>query len=364
MLIIIFISFLYFVLIFSFTIGWFRIVPNKEKFIDVIDVSIIIAAKNEEKNISGILTDIKNQEYSKEKYEVFIIDDNSVDKTYQIVEEFCKENPNFKIYHLKKSGGKKVALEKGIKLAKAKLIITTDADCRVGTRWLKSISDFYISTKAKMIIAPVVYETGNKIVSFANFQALEFMSLSASTAGAVGINSPIMCNGANLIFEKNMFYEFENPYKAELTSGDDVFLMLNVKKKYPKQIMFLKDTDSVVYTKSSENLKSLINQRIRWASKSLHYKDFYVNSVGIIVLLTNLTLFITFFGAIFQFLDLKFFIFIFIVKIFADLPLLSFVSKYFSKLKLLVLFLPLQFIYFFYVIIISTFTLFVKYKWK
>ena len=79
-----------------------------------------------------------------------------------------------------------------------------------------------------MIIAPVIYESDKKILSFKNFQALEFISLQASTAGAVGINSPIMCNGANLIYERELFHEFSNPLKEELISGDDILSLIHI----------------------------------------------------------------------------------------------------------------------------------------
>jgi poly-beta-1,6-N-acetyl-D-glucosamine synthase len=139
---------------------------------------------------------------------------------------------------------------------------------------------------------------------------------------------------------------------------------LNIKRKYPKQIKYLKNKDASVYTKPSENLKSFVNQRIRWASKSTRYTDFFVNFVGIIVLLTNLALFVIFLGVIFQVLDWKLFLLLLTVKSIVDFPLLFVVSKFFSKQKFLFLFLPLQIIYFFYVVIIGVLSFFVKSRWK
>lgn len=364
MLIIGIISILYFFIITAFFVGWIKIDSKIDNSVEFTILTVLIAAKNEENNIEKILLDIENQKYPRDKFEVIIIDDNSTDKTSQIVDKICKLNDNFKLLKLVGETGKKAAIQYGINNAKGKLIITTDADCRVGEKWLKSINEYYVTTNAKMIIAPVVYDSNKKILSFANYQSLEFMSLTASTAGAVGLNSPIMCNGANLIFEKKVFYEFENPHKSELASGDDVFLMLNIKRKYPRQIKYLKNIDAVVFTKPSSSLKSFVNQRIRWASKSTHYNDFFVNFVGIIVLLLNLALFVTFFGAIFQVLAWKLFLLLLITKSIADFPLLFVVSKFFSKQKLMFLFLPLQIVYFFYVVIIGIMSFFVKFRWK
>ena len=45
------------------------------------DVSILIAARNEGANIEKLLQSLYNQSFSKEKFEVIIVDDNSTDDT-------------------------------------------------------------------------------------------------------------------------------------------------------------------------------------------------------------------------------------------------------------------------------------------
>ena len=121
-----------------------------------------------------------------------------------------------------------------------------------------------------LIIAPVLQVPSE---TFSKIQALDFSSLTSSAAASCNINKSILANGANLIYEKNTFLEFDNPLNDSINSGDDIFLMLNIKKKYPTEIQFLKSKDAVVKTKSEESFKNFISQRKRWASKSGNYKD-------------------------------------------------------------------------------------------
>src|SRR2546430_2749759 len=55
-------------------------------------VSIIIAARNEEKQIGAKLIDCTNLDYPADQLEILIVSDNSTDKTEEIVEEFAKRD--------------------------------------------------------------------------------------------------------------------------------------------------------------------------------------------------------------------------------------------------------------------------------
>jgi glycosyltransferase involved in cell wall biosynthesis len=57
-------------------------------------VSILIPARNEEKNILRLLQSIHEQDY--QNYEVIILDDDSTDSTYQICSAFADKHTNFR----------------------------------------------------------------------------------------------------------------------------------------------------------------------------------------------------------------------------------------------------------------------------
>lgn len=365
MIIALIVGFLYFSIMLFFFIGWLKLQEHKTlSSSNFTNISVIISAKNEENNILPILQDIAEQNYPKEYFEVIIVDDYSTDNSFSVVSDFIQNHDNFTIIKNTLNGGKKNAIKLAVHKSKGDLIITTDADCRVGKNWISSINSFYNKQKPKMIISPVSYFTSEKLFSFTNLQALEFLSLQASTAGSAAINQPIMCNAANLAFEKEIYFEFENDLKNRVVSGDDMFLMLNIKKKYKSSIKFLKNKDAIVRTSAKKTIKGFYKQRIRWASKSKFYDDFFVNFTGALVFITNLLIF----GfAIFSFFipeGLKMLLILFSLKIIADFPLLLSTSIFYGNTRLMFLFLPLQIIYFFYVFSVGLLSFFVKVKWK
>jgi len=60
-------------------------------------ISIVIAARNEEKYISRCLDSLVNQDYPKESMEIFVVDGGSNDKTKEIVNEYRQKYPFVKL---------------------------------------------------------------------------------------------------------------------------------------------------------------------------------------------------------------------------------------------------------------------------
>jgi cellulose synthase/poly-beta-1,6-N-acetylglucosamine synthase-like glycosyltransferase len=203
-----------------------------------------------------------------------------------------------------------------------------------------------IQSPQSLIIGPVFLKDQKGILG--QFQCLEFMSLIASGAGAAGIGHPILCNGANLAAPRLLFYEAADVYSAEIQSGDDIFLLLELKKK-GFDAVFCKNNDAVVETENKKKLGDFIEQRSRWTFKSRYYRDFDIIVVAIIVLATNLLFPISFVIALFNPFFFIVIIVLFILKCIVDFVLLFLVADFFHRKKWLSLFVIHQFVYIFYV---------------
>ncbi len=339
--------------------------PSQKEFSTF--ASILIPARNEEHNIENILTDIFRQNFPANLYEVIVVDDNSEDNTKLKTENLIRNQVGNKIPNLKFlesiAQGKKNAILTGINRAKGELIITTDADCRMGKNWLSTIVSFYEKYKPEMIIAPVCFHNEKNL--FGKMQSLEFISLLGITAGSALANNPLMCNGANLAYKKKSFFSVNGFDGNEKTpSGDDVLLMLKLKKKYPGKIKYLKSREGIVFTEPQQNFSGFINQRLRWVSKSSFYSDFSLNAVSWFVLLFNLSILI--FGALSFFKKgfAEIFLVSFLAKIFIDFLFLLLTASFFRRKSLLWLYFPLQIIYVFYVPLIAVAGLKKSFVWK
>jgi glycosyltransferase involved in cell wall biosynthesis len=286
------ISYTAIILIFSY--GWKQL-PHFEPDgteLPPILISIVIACKNEQEYIGKLIVNLIQQTYR--NFELILVNDHSVDNTKEILESAQRIYPN--IQSIDAIGfGKKNALREGILRTKGELIVTTDADCLPTNRWLESIVSFQTKFPTDLLICPVCL--GNELfffkqiqsngTFFSQIQALEFASLIGAAAGSAGAGMPVLCNGANLVFKKNIWLKCQADLHEEEQSGDDMFLLESVKKQ-GGIIRFLKNESAFVMTKEAKNFVEFIKQRRRWASKSTAYTDGQVILTACSVFVINL----------------------------------------------------------------------------
>jgi cellulose synthase/poly-beta-1,6-N-acetylglucosamine synthase-like glycosyltransferase len=233
---------------------------------DLPGVSVLIPFRNESENLPLLIQDILNQTYPKNKTELIFINDHSEDNGREMLQPVCK-NGNHRLIDLPDGEfGKKAALKRGTESAEHDILISCDADCRMGKHWLYSMVNHSIGNNSNMVLGPVVL----KGKGFAAFQAAESLCLQAVSMGSAGLGKPVLSNGANLLFKKQDFNAITDPYKQAVSSGDDIFLMERYKTG-GKQIDFNISQHAVVTSGASKTFSELINQRIRWLSKTRHY---------------------------------------------------------------------------------------------
>lgn len=325
-------------------------------------ISVIISARNEERNIESLLQSINNQTYPKELYEVIVIDDNSTDNTTTLVRQFAF----VKLISLKEdaiNSYKKKAIEMGIAAATGDLIITTDADCIVKPSWLSVIENFYKKTGSVFIVAPVAIEANSSFVQI--FQSLDFMMLQGITGASVYKQIHSMCNGANLAYEKRVFIAVNGFAGIDhIASGDDMLLLYKIHKSFAGRIQYLKSKDVIVSTQAEKTWKAFFNQRIRWASKADKYNDKRIFPVLLLVYLFNLSFLVFFVAGWWNSFYWYSLLILLAAKTLIELPFLFSVSTYFSKTNLLKYFFFFQPLHIFYTIIAGWLGKFGRYEWK
>lgn len=362
----------YLLLIFSLYRGWSHVktfpkvggVQTKK-----VQVSIVIPARNEEKNIGALFNDINEQQYPQSWTEIIIVDDGSADSTVEVVRQWHQEKLiEMKLIQLQEQvtnhSPKKRALSEGINYASGDLIITTDADCRVGKGWLSTIVSHYLKTKARMLSGPVRLSPLKSF--FSKIQALEFSSLVGSGAGAIGRGKPLMCNGANLAFEKEAFDEVGG-YAGNETyaSGDDVFLMLKMKETYGSgAISFVKDAEAIVDTPPKAGWKEFINQRTRWASKAKAYKNLFSLFASGVVFLFAVVLLLATLGFLTGTVSTESFLALWALKLFSDFIFLARINRFLNQSFLMRYYFPAQLFVVVYTIIAGFLGNFGSFSWK
>lgn len=353
-------------LVLYFIRGWHRLIYfNPQKSDPKTRVSIIVAARDEEANINKTIDDLIAQQYPKALTEIIIIDDHSTDKTAEIVLSYADRN--VKLIKLNEDRAlnsyKKKAIQTAIGTCSGDLIITTDADCRMGPNWLATIVNLYEEKNYKMISSPVAYFQEKSF--FERLQSLEFLYLIGLGASTIGNQKPSTCNGANLAYEKKTFYEVGGFQGIDdLASGDDELLLHKIAAKYPDHIGFLKNREAIVYTHAKETLGAFIQQRKRWASKSTRYKNKAIIVLGVLIWIFNLSILSNFITGLFipSFLTLVFYQLLF--KMVLETLFLWDVTGFAKRRSLLILIPVLNVLHVIYMVYIGIAGNSGKYNWK
>jgi len=327
-------------------------------------LSVIIPVRNEEHVITACLESIAKQALSPDRFEVIICDDFSEDNTLLRAKEFTSHRPGINWIMMAGGPGKKKTIEAAIACSKGTHIVTTDADTVREKNWLSAIIDCIEKQRPGMLIGPVVLSSGNSL--FGKLQILEFFGVIGLTAGYANLGLPIMCNGANLVYEKEIFHHVNGFTGFEhYSSGDDQFLLWKVKKAFKKgTIRFLRNPDAIVTVPASQGLIGFLRQRIRWISKTRGYKDPMVLLTGAFTYLFQAGIFtggiIGLFTPLFLYLALMFFLF----KMLVDFPVVLVMAGFFRKQNLWTWYIPAQLFQILYVPLTGMVAFLIPVRWK
>ena len=359
----------YAVLIERYRKAWTRLLDFTlpPDFTGTAKVTVIIPARNEERNIGECLQSIVNQHYPAELLQVIVIDDHSTDGIAEIVTGF--KNDSIQLIPLKDhvheaiNSYKKKAIEIGIQHATGEWIVTTDADCTAGPDWINTLMAFQQETDAVLIAAPVKLHAKENLLHV--FQSLDFMTLQGITGASISRNLHSMGNGANLCYWRQAFYDV-NGFQGidHLASGDDMLLMHKIAKQFPGRTQYLKSSEAVVTSRPAVNWRAFWQQRIRWASKADKYDDKKVFRVLLLVYLLNFLLLVLFVLAFFHPSLWLIVILFFASKTLLEYPFVGSVAAFFRERWLMKYFPLLQPLHIAYTVIAGWLGKFGKYRWK
>ena len=347
-------------------IGFRKLKPSTNSNLPREFISVIIPFRNEAENILDNLKAIESQLYPSEKFEIIYVNDFSEDDSLEILTNNIK-NDNIRVMSVPEdyslNAHKKRAIRYGIENAKGEIIVTTDADCEYDDNWLQVMMSNFDSLTG-FVSGPVEFISDKSF--FSQFQKLEFAGLVLSGAGLIGSGQPIICNAANIAYRKKVFDEVSGfKDNMNLSSGDDELLMQKIAKDTDFTVKFCFDRRAIVKTKANKSIGDFFQQRKRWASKGLFYRDknlvlklifiysFYISLIAQLLLAV----------AISQIFFISLLISIILKLIFEFRILLQGKRKLFVNLKLRYL-IPAEFLQIPYILYAGVAGIFGNYLWK
>ena len=206
------------------------------------------------------------------------------------------------------------------------------------------------------------------------FQALDFIGLMGITGAGIHLGFQRMGNGANMAYRKTVF-EAVGGYTGNenIASGDDLFLIQKVEKRFPGSVFFLKSRETAVWTAAEPNWRAFWRQRVRWGAKNAALPEWPVRLVLLAVFLFCWSIVLTgvwlawalVFSARFPYGLLGLWLGQLAVKAWADWLFLREICRFFDRMELMRRFWPSFALHTLYIAVVGLAGLcYKKYEWK
>lgn len=256
------------------------------------NISVIVAARNEEENIIDCMESLNNLEYPENKIEILIVNDHSTDKTGGLIKEYIADKEKFKYLESEKEigslKGKTNALANAIRITKAEVILTTDADCVVSPTWAKELASYYKPDVA--MVCGYTNQFGDTL--FGGMQSTDFIYLLMVAGGVMNLGKPLSCIGNNMSYRKSVYDEIGGYEALPFSVTEDFNLLMAMHKLKKYKIIYPMTPEGMVTSKPCPTWKSLYRQKKRWGVGGLK-SDLAGYSVMTVGAITHLMIVLT-----------------------------------------------------------------------
>ena len=223
-----------------------------------LDVSLIIAAYNEEKIIEEKIKNSLKLDYPKDKLEIIVFSDASSDRTDEIVKKYEKEG--IRLVRIEGRKGKTICQNEIVKLAKGEIIIFTDANSMYEPNAIKKIIRNFSDKEVGCVVGELKYGVinSNNIVKGENVYWNYDKILKKLESK---ITSVVTGNGAIYSLRKIIYVPLENSMISDFVEPLEIF-----KKSYK----ILYEPEAVAWENTAENSQKEFRRRIRIVTRSAY----------------------------------------------------------------------------------------------
>lgn len=179
-------------------------------------VSVVVPTYQEARGIAAFLSQFDHQTLPRSDFEILVVDGDSKDGTREIAARLADR------VIVQTSPGIGGARNDGVRIARAGLIATTDADCRVPPDWLEHIVEDFEDREVVAVCGPDGPFDGGRKAKFVFFFVRGLIRL-AALAGLYGTG------GTNSAFRKDAFLAVGG-YR-HLAHSDDVDVGVRIRSQ-------------------------------------------------------------------------------------------------------------------------------------
>ena len=224
------------------------------------DITILIAAFNEEGFIGSTLEGIARQNYLG-SVRVIVIDDGSSDGTVDAIKSNQDIYSNIELVSLVKNGGKAAALNHGLKMSITDIIISVDADSYLHVDAIKNLVGRYMSDPANTrAIAGEILIRNSRVNWITKAQEWDYFLGIASIKRIQSLfQGTLVAQGAFSLYDRKALNEIGG--WPEMV-GEDIVLTW---KLLLAGYRVGHAEDAIAFTNCPQTLNAFIKQRQRWS---------------------------------------------------------------------------------------------------
>ena len=254
---------------------------NPQDHIDIAELVVIIPFRNEEARIDVLLRTISQLSYFPKEF--IFVDDHSNDRSVELIKGLPVSVP-YRIESLPEgTQGKKAAIRQAVVHSESSFILTLDADVALNPDYFLHISRL---SQADMYILPAVMIAKR---FHEHVYEVDLLLVNAVNMGLAGLKRPIIASGANLLFRRQAFNQFDRLHThAHMPSGDDIYLLRDFRMADAK-VRLVSAHSYAVHTETPQTLQEFLHQRLRWIAKTGDVRDHLSTALSIIQFLFTIS---------------------------------------------------------------------------
>ncbi|BCU13101.1 glycosyltransferase [Microcystis aeruginosa] len=249
------------------------------------EVSVIVPIYNGEKDLPPLIDCLAKQTYPRQLVEYILVDNNSSDRTAELLGKAAQEHRELKLIILSENHiqSSYAARNKGIKSSRYPFLAFTDGDCRPVPQWLTELVQPFSDPNIGLVVGEIAALTGStcleKYAERRNFMSPKFLlEHSFCPYGQT----------ANLAIRREAFQKV-GLFRPYLTTGGDADICWRIQQQTDWQLTYA--PEAIIYHRHRSTLEELRSQLKRYGRSNRYLHELY--GVELMRPLTNQELFFT-----------------------------------------------------------------------
>jgi biofilm PGA synthesis N-glycosyltransferase PgaC len=231
-----------------------------KKLPEITNISLFIAAYNEEKVIKEKLNNSLVLETANVNLEIIVASDGSTDATIAIVKEFENKYSNIKLLDFKERQGKVNVINRGLQFCKGEIILLSDANAMYNRECLQKILPHFQNEKCGCVAGEKRVKAMETDIS--KNEGLYWKLESKIKQLEAKVKTVIGADGACYAIRKKLFCKLPKD-----TAVDDFLLSMKiVEQGYNIEY----EPEAYSYEESGSSLKQELNRKIRIAAGNFY----------------------------------------------------------------------------------------------